>query len=244
MLKAPIPHDEEQRLAALRKLQILDTADEVAFDKLTKLAAAICNVPIAVVSLVDENRQWFKSCFGLDARSTPRDVSFCGHAIHGDQILEIPDARLDPRFADNPLVTGGPHVTFYAGAPLIASGGEKLGTLCVIDSTSRLLTAVQRLTLETLADQVVRLMESRLISLRSLVAAEGSAKTSKFLDGVLDSLPNLVAVLDRDVRYQYINAAYKNWFGLSPDTTIGRSLVEVFGEPVFNGVKDHSGGGG
>jgi len=238
MLKAPIPHDEERRLAALRQLHILDTEAEVAFDKLTKLAAAICKVPIAVVSLVDANRQWFKSCFGFEARSTDRDISFCGHAIHSDQILEIPDARLDPRFADNPLVTGDPHVTFYAGAPLIASSGEKLGTLCVIDSSPHILTEEQRLTLETLAGQVVRLMESRLISVRSQVSAEGLAKTSMFLDRVLDSLPNLVAVLDKDVRYQYINAAYQKWFGLSPDTTIGRSLDEVFGEAVFNAVKD------
>ena len=239
MLKAPISPDECQRLAALQRLRILDTADEAAFDDLTKLAAAICRVPIAIVSLVDENRQWFKSCFGLEVRSTDRDVSFCGHAIHSDKILEINDARIDRRFADNPLVTGFPHVTFYAGAPLIAANGERLGTLCVIDSKPKSLTEDQRLTLETLARQVVRLMEARLSSLQSQASADGLAKIGTFLDRILDSLPNLVAVLDKDVRYQYINATYQKWFGLSPETTIGRSLVEVFGAPVFEAVKDH-----
>jgi diguanylate cyclase (GGDEF)-like protein len=121
----------------LRSLNILDTKPEERFDRLTRLAKRLFGVPIALVSLVDTNRQWFKSRQGLDAEETHRDVSFCGHAILGDDILLIRDAAVDERFADNPLVTGEPHIRFYAGCPLVVSNGSKLGTLCLIDMTER-----------------------------------------------------------------------------------------------------------
>ncbi len=133
----PIPANEAVRLATLRSLNVLDTPPEERFDRLTRLAKRLFNVPIAVVSLVDANRQWFKSCQGLDATETSRDLSFCGHAICGDDILLIPDATQDPRFHDNPLVTGAPHIRFYAGRPLSVAGGSKVGTLCLIDSQPR-----------------------------------------------------------------------------------------------------------
>ncbi|MBU9269885.1 GGDEF domain-containing protein [Burkholderia gladioli] len=137
MSSAPLPADEASRLAKLRSLQLLDTPDEERFDRITRLARRIFDVPIALVSLVDENRQWFKSCFGLDVRETSRDVSFCAHAILSQQTLVIPDATLDPRFADNPLVTGAPGIRFYAGHPLALPDGTNLGTLCLIDTRSR-----------------------------------------------------------------------------------------------------------
>ena len=137
MLKPETPADEATRIDTLRALQILDTAPEERFDRLTRLARRLFGVPIALVSLVDSNRQWFKSCMGLDASETPRDVSFCGHAIHGDDIFLIPDASADERFKDNPLVTGAPHIRFYAGCPLSGANGSKLGTLCVIDRDPR-----------------------------------------------------------------------------------------------------------
>jgi diguanylate cyclase (GGDEF)-like protein len=137
-LKKPdIPPDEETRLKTLRSLNILDTSPEERFDRLTRMAKRMFGVPIALVSLVDENRQWFKSCIGLPVSETPRDISFCGHAILGDEIFIIPDATKDERFADNPLVLNEPHIRFYAGCPLRHLDGSKLGTLCIIDQKPR-----------------------------------------------------------------------------------------------------------
>ena len=137
-MKTPdIPPDEDARLAELRSLNVLDTIAEERFDRLTRMAKRLFGVDVALVSLVDENRQWFKSCAGMELSETPRDISFCGHAILGDGAFVIPDALQDERFCDNPLVTGPPHVRFYAGCPLRGPGGRKLGTLCIIDSKPR-----------------------------------------------------------------------------------------------------------
>ena len=137
MQKPEIPADDAARLDRLHGLDILDTLPEERFDRLTRLASRLFDVPIALVSLVDRSRQWFKSCHGLDASETPRDISFCGHAILGDEIFVISDAAADIRFHDNPLVTDNPHIRFYAGCPLSASDGNKLGTLCIIDRVPR-----------------------------------------------------------------------------------------------------------
>jgi diguanylate cyclase (GGDEF)-like protein len=132
-----IPRNETVRLASLKSLNVLDTPAEERFDRVTRMARRMFRVPIALVSIVDENRQWFKSAQGLNACETPRNVSFCGHAILGDDIFLIPDALADRRFADNPLVTGAPYVRFYAGCPLRAPDGAKVGTLCIIDHVAR-----------------------------------------------------------------------------------------------------------
>ena len=149
-----IPDDESQRLDALRACAVLDTPPEARFDRLTWLAARLFDVPIALVSLIDAERQWFKSRVGLDATQTGRDISFCGHAILSPEILEIPDALLDARFADNPLVTGAPGIRFYAGAPLRVGGDHLVGTLCLIDTRPRQLDDAQRQSLRDLADCV------------------------------------------------------------------------------------------
>jgi diguanylate cyclase (GGDEF)-like protein len=141
MIKPATPLDEATRIGTLRALDILDTAPEERFDRLTRLAKRLFGVPIALVSLVDTNRQWFKSCDGLGATETPREISFCGHAILSDEILLIPDALLDERFCDNPLVVGDPHIRFYAGCPLRAPNGSRLGTLCLIDREPRVFEA-------------------------------------------------------------------------------------------------------
>ena len=145
------PTDEHQRLSTLRAYNILDTLPEERFDRLTRLARRLFDVPIALVSLVDMNRQWFKSCQGLEVQEMPRDVSFCGHAILADDIMEVPDAQNDSRFHDNPLVTGEPGIRFYAGCPLMVPDGIKLGTLCLIDTAPRALNEEDRMLLRDLA---------------------------------------------------------------------------------------------
>lgn len=154
MEKAAIPDNEASRLQALRSLNVLDTPEEERFDRLTRMARRMFRVPVALVSLVDENRQWFKSNDGLAVCETPRDISFCGHAIHADDIFLISDALQDPRFADNPLVTGEPHVRFYAGCPLHTADGHKIGTLCILDSVPREFDHEDRIALHDLASVV------------------------------------------------------------------------------------------
>lgn len=162
MISGKIPSNEFERLARLRDLDILDTLEEQAYDDLSHLAAQICDTPIALVSLIDETRQWFKSHHGLDATETPRELAFCAHAINQDDLFIVEDAEHDNRFHDNPLVTQEPHVKFYAGAPLILENNIRIGTLCVIDHHARSLTDQQKESLAALARQVVSQLQLRL----------------------------------------------------------------------------------
>ena len=162
MKTAPLPENEEQRLRLLEQLEILDTDEEQAYDDLTYLAAQICGTPIALVSLLDPERQWFKSHYGLDVREAPRELAICAHAILGDGLFLVEDADQDERFADNPLVTGGPMLKFYAGEPLVLHDDLKVGTLCVIDDHARRLSDAQKQSLKALARQVVSQLELRL----------------------------------------------------------------------------------
>lgn len=159
MPAARIPIHEPERLAALEAYALLDTPAERRFDDITRLLASLCDVPIALVSLVDAQRQWFKSRVGLDVSETPRDMAFCAHAILSDELLIVEDAREDPRFADNPLVLEGLKIRFYAGAPLTVAGGQRIGTLCAIDQQPRQLAAKQREQLGLLARHVVELFD-------------------------------------------------------------------------------------
>ena len=158
---APKPKNECQRLNILWQYEVLDTVPEEVFDDLTDLAAHICEAPIALISLVDEDRQWFKSRVGMSKKETSRDISFCAHAILNDGLFIVSDASKDPRFKNNPLVTGPQKIRFYAGAPLVTPDGHALGTLCVLDSKARTLRSEQANALRVLAHHVVSQLELR-----------------------------------------------------------------------------------
>lgn len=156
-----LPADEAQRLEKLRGLQAMDTQPEPLLQDLCRLASLVAEVPVALVSLVDEDRQWFKARVGIDAAETCRDVAFCAHAIHKDELFVINDALEDPRFAENPLVVGPPHIRFYAGAPLTIGAGPAVGTLCVVDQRPRTLGPTQSEALKLIARQVLHLLEKQ-----------------------------------------------------------------------------------
>jgi GAF domain-containing protein len=160
-MSAPLPQNESKRLKVLWQYEVLDTVPEEVFDDLTELAARICEAPIALISLVDEKRQWFKSKIGISVSETSRDLSFCAHAITQSDLFIVPDATQDKRFANNPLVTSDPKIRFYAGAPLITPDGHALGTLCVIDKVPRELRPDQKHALRILARHVVTQLELR-----------------------------------------------------------------------------------
>ena len=222
MIKAPFPFDEEQRLKELTDFQILDSLDESKFDDLTSLASAICQSPISLISLIDKDRQWFKSKVGLSANETPRDISFCGHAIMGNEIFEIPDAELDERFQDNPLYTGQPHVRFYAGAPLVTKSGHKLGTLCVIDHVPRNLTDWQKDALKKLSQQVMLLMEART---REKLLAEANSK----FDAIVNNIPVMLTSFNEEGKFDWMNHEMERELGWK----INHSSEENFLAKIF-----------
>src|ERR1043166_2605525 len=160
-MNTSLPANEKQRLKVLWQYEVLDSIPEEVFDDLTELAARICEAPIALITLVDEDRQWFKSKVGVTINETSRDISFCGHAIEQSDLFIVPDATLDKRFAKNPLVTSDPKIRFYAGAPLITPDGHALGTLCVIDKVPRELRPDQKQALRVLARHVMTQLELR-----------------------------------------------------------------------------------
>lgn len=210
-MSAPIPSDEAGRLAELRRRDILDSPAEESFDRLTRLAAEHFHVPIALISLVDEARQWFKSRVGLDVCETSREVSFCAHAILSEKAMAVPDAAADPRFANNPLVTGPPGVRFYAGAPLITKEGFKLGTLCILDTQARSdFGATEAAHLEDLAAIVVDLLDL-LESERQLRSSESQLRS------LLENSPAGIYRLDPQGRISATNPAFLKMLGYRRD---------------------------
>jgi len=183
-MTAPAKTNEARRLKVLWQYEILDTVPEEVFDDLTELAARICEAPIALISLIDEDRQWFKSKVGVSVSETSRDISFCAHAIKQTELFIIPDATLDQRFANNPLVTSDPKIRFYAGAPLITPDGYALGTLCVIDKVPRELRLEQQQALRVLARHVMTQLELRRHSKELSEAHKAKEATKEELDKV------------------------------------------------------------
>ena len=178
-MKAALLANEADRLKALAEYHLLDSVPEQAFDDLTQLAAQICGCPIALVSVVDETRQWFKSRLGIDTTETPREHSFCAHAIlEPERLMIVPDAAHDARFANNPYVTRDPHIRFYAGAPLLTQNGHAIGSLCVIDRAPRKLADPQLAALRILGRQASYLLELRRVSHSLAAALDNKAATA------------------------------------------------------------------
>lgn len=246
MTKSP-PHNERDRLLALQRYELMDTPPEAVYDDITALAAQICGTPIALISLLDDARQWFKSRVGLEAEETPRDIAFCDHAIRGDDLFVVSDAASDERFRNNPLVTTDPNIRFYAGMPLTCRDGFNLGTLCVIDRESRDLTPEQEVALTALARQVVLQFELRYSLAQEQKVREelyaqfeersalevAQRKARQFLRGVLDALRDHIAIVDQRGDIIDVNDAWRE-FALSNggsstllDVGVGANYLEV-----------------
>ena len=219
---------EPARLAELRRLAILDSAPEDAFDELVRAAALVCGVPIALVSLVDDRRQWFKARLGLEAQETPRDIAFCAHTIVGDaEVMEVPDATRDPRFAANPLVTGRPDIRFYAGAKLVTASGHALGTLCVIDRAPHQLLPWQREVLATLGRQVTRLIEAR----HARLAAETvpSASTA----GLRRMVGTHADLAERRLMEEVLHLEQERFRAMSDASPVGIFVTDTSGHATY-----------
>ncbi len=241
MKKPATPTDEPDRLEALRRYDVLDTKQEAPFDELTRLVAATLGVPISLISLVDSDRQWFKSKYGLEVTQTPRDVSFCAHVVAEREPLEVPDALKDARFSDNPLVTGAPHIRFYAGMPLLTNDGFIVGTLCAIDHKPRVLTPQQRQIFALLANQVIGLLEMRRERKEIIAARAASLEATGRLQVLFDVMAEGVVVQDAEGRITSSNAAASRFFGLTADQLGGRTSTDPRWRAVHEDGSDFPG---
>jgi len=223
--------NEESRLAALCSYSILDTLPEKEFDDIVRLVSAICDVPTALVSLVDADRQWFKARTGMEAEQTSRDASFCAHALGQQELFIVPDAALDERFAANPLVTGSPHIRFYAGAPLVTPEGEALGTLCAIDSKPRTLTGEQQEALMILSRQVMAQLElrRRMAEQQRTMQERGKAQERlRLLEAAVEKANDVILITEAEPfdrpgpAIVYVNPAFTQMTGYAPEKCWGK----------------------
>lgn len=230
-MQAPgIPDTEQQRLEALRALKLLDTGDDARLDRITRIALRHFGVPIALISLIDANRQWFKSRQGLEASETPRDVSFCGHAILGEDVFVVEDALADQRFADNPLVTGPPHIRFYAGAPLAMPDGHRVGTLCIIDRQARTFPADDRQGLRELADW----LQDELRNIHVREAADSFQRQEARLKAILDTVVDAIITIDDRGAIETANPAAERLFGYTLAELAGQNVNCLMPAPYRN----------
>ena len=223
-MNAPVAIDEARRMAALRELGVLDTSPEAAFDTITRTAAQLCGVPVALISLIDAQRQWFKSNLGLPGvTETPRDIAFCDHAIRDAGLFEVPDATLDARFAANPLVTGEPDIRFYAGAPMTLPGGERIGTVCVIDRAPHQLVEHQRTMLLGLAAIVGAMLAQR----RQLLAATSRlAESEQRVRRLYEATPGLLQSTGPDGRILNVSDRWLALMGYQRHEVVGRASAD------------------
>lgn len=223
----PVPANEAERLRALHRYRVLDTSPEVAFDRITQLAARLFNVPTALISLVDESRAWFKSCVGFDACEVSRDATLCGFAVLTDEPLIIPDARLDDRFTCNPFVQSEPGVRFYAGAPLRTHDGFNLGTLCLLDTQPRdPLSAEQQATLVDLAAMVVDELELRLAAYRFIQVNTERKQAEADRDRFFQLSHDMLAIINRDGYFTQLNPAFTETLGYSTQALTAQPYIE------------------
>lgn len=240
-MQAPLPPNEGKRLEALKNYHILDTPPEKDLDDLTALASFICETPMALVSLVDENRQWFKSKIGVRAGETPRDVAFCAHAIMGNDLFLVPDAAKDPRFADSLLVKGEPWIRFYAGAPLITSEGYAVGTLCVMDTQPRELNDAKKEALSALARQVVAQFELRRQSeylqktlTEKTIYAENLEKSDIKYRSLFENSMGLICFHELDGTLRDVNMSAAASLGYTPSEMVGKNLADFLAPGVHH----------
>lgn len=225
MLLPPIPENEADRLEALARYEILDTVADPSFDDIALIAAQVCQTPISLISLIDRDRQWFKSRVGLDVTETPRTVSFCAHAINTPHLFEVSDATQDERFFDNPLVTDAPHIRFYAGIPLVTESGQSIGTLCVVDHKPRTLSDTQKTVLEALSRQVIRLLDQQ-IEKKTQEHIISTRYTQ--MEAALEAIPDLIWVKDLDGVFVKCNRSFATYMGLSKEAIIGKTEYDFF----------------
>lgn len=223
----PLPATETRRLQALERYGVLDTPPEEAFDRITRLAARLFEVPIVLVTLVHTHRQWFKSVCGFSARETSRDISFCAHTILTEEVMVVSDATQDARFAENPQVTGDPNIRFYAGAPLMTPDGHKLGTLCIIDRVSRTFGEEQARLLEDLAAMVMDELELRReIAERQRVEAALQESEDKFRS-LVEQTNDWIWEIDTEGRFTYVSPGVLNVTGYPPEEVQGRTVSDL-----------------
>ena len=226
MQTARKPATESDRLQALKDYRVLDTVPEKMFDDIALLASQICQVPVALISFVDENRQWFKSKIGFSDNETNREVSFCSHAILGDEVMVVTDALADSRFSDNPLVKGPSQIRFYAGAPLTTEHGHNIGTLCVIDKVPRKLSPEQQNALQALARQIVTQLDFRKLNEALDTKVQEIALVQERYSDLIDHMNEVVFQIDRFGRFGFLNQAWVDITGYTLEESLNKRFSE------------------